>query len=149
DRDHGRDEKGSAKSLKPQLSYRDSGRWCQRLRHPHEADLATVPKDRTDSQDRLERSAVLPHKRHLLLELSLLDRLTQEARDKDRHILRDVKRGHTHLPDDLFGAPPEQVRGIRRILLDDSFHVACDHRRLRGERFSLLPGRVHASYAVG
>ena len=83
------------------------------------------------------------------LEFAFLHGFTQEARDQDRHVLWDVKRGHAHLPDDLFGAPPEQVRGIRRILLDDSLHVARDHRRLRGERFSLLPGRVHASYAVG
>src|SRR5947208_13127726 len=71
DRDHGRDEKGSAKGLKPQLSYRDSGRWCQRLRRPHEADLATVPKHRTDSQDRLERSAHLTNEIYLPIELSL------------------------------------------------------------------------------
>src|SRR5438552_1692568 len=83
------------------------------------------------------------------LPLSPASRRTRRPRDQDRHVLWYVNRGHAHPPDDLFGAPPEQVRGIRRILLDDSLHVARDHRRLRGERFSLLPGRVHASYAVG
>src|SRR5436190_17192125 len=121
----------------------------QRTGLPHEPDLLPVPEHRTDCEDRGEPSAVLPHQGDFFLEFAFLHGFTQEARDQDRHVLWDVKRGHSQLPDDLFWAPPEQVRGIRRILLDDSLHVARDHRRLRGERFSLLPGRVHASYAVG
>src|SRR5256884_415317 len=39
--------------------------------------VLTVRPVLRDGQDRLERSAVLPHERHLLLELSLLDRLPQ------------------------------------------------------------------------
>src|SRR2546427_11618519 len=44
-----------------------------------------------------------------------------------------MERRDAQLPDDFGGRPPEQLAGVRRVLLDDPLHVTRDDGRLRLE----------------
>src|SRR3989441_10270642 len=104
------------------------------MRHPHEADLLPVPIPRANRESRAEDVAVLSAERDLFLELAVLDRFLQETRNEGGHVLREMEGRDAQLPDDLSGRPPEQVSGVRCVLLHDPLHVTRDDGRLRMER---------------
>src|SRR3989442_15031730 len=104
------------------------------MRHPHEAHLLPVPIHRANRESRAEDVAVLSAERCLYLELAVLDRLLQETRNEGRHVLREMEGRDAQLPDDLGGRPPEQVSGVRCVLLHDPLHVTRDDGSLRMER---------------
>src|SRR5207245_1478991 len=103
------------------------------MRHPHVADLHPASKHRTDGEHGSEDIAVLSAEGDLFLELPVLDGFLQETGNEGGHVLREMERRDAQLPDDLGGRPPEQLAGVRRVLLHDSLHVTRDDGRLRLE----------------
>src|SRR3989442_1989481 len=103
------------------------------MRHPHEADLLPVPIHRANRESRAEDVAVLSAERDLFLELAVLDRFLQETRNEGGHVLREMEGRDAQLPDDLSGRPPEQVSGVRGVLLYDPLHITRDDGCLRME----------------
>src|SRR3989454_4834416 len=103
------------------------------MRHPNEADLLPVPIHRANRESRAEDVAVLSAERDLFLELAVLDRFLQETRNEGGHVLREMEGRDAQLPDDLSGRPPEQVSGVRGVLLYDPLHITRDDGCLRME----------------
>src|SRR5947209_2920995 len=106
----------------------------QGMRHPHVADLLPASKHPTNGEPSAEDIAVLAAEGDLFLELPVLDGFLQETRNEGRHVLREMERRDAQLADDFGGRPPEQLAGVRRVLLDDPLHVTRDDGRLRLER---------------
>src|SRR5437867_7587943 len=114
----------------------------QGMRHPHVADLLPASKHRTNGEHGAEDLAVLSAEGDLFLELAVLDGFLQETGNEGGHVLREMQRRDAQLADDFGGRPPEQLAGVRRVLLDDPLHVTRDHGRLRLVRL-LGHGTLH------